>query len=166
MFYRGSKKVIPIKPLSKEDRDAIERLLNRSTPFNQEEIATSLAVIDAALDHPEKGVSSVYCAHLPHGDLLGFICFGPIPMTDRCYNLYWIVVDKKFTRRGVGGELMLYMEEKLVKKNGRRIYTDTSSAPQYEQARLFFENYGFFVDSVMDDFFRDGEDKIVYRKDT
>jgi GNAT superfamily N-acetyltransferase len=123
-----------------------------------------MEVVDAALDHPEKGEYSIYCAHMPQGDPLGFICFGPIPMTDRCYDLYWLVVDKKFTGRGVGGELMLYMEETLVKKNGRRIYIDTSSAQQYDSARLFCENCGFFVDSVLDDFYRDGDDKIIYRK--
>jgi GNAT superfamily N-acetyltransferase len=117
--------MIPIRPLYKEDRDAIQRLLIRSTPFNPAEIATAQGVIDTALDHPEKEAYSIYCAHLPLGDLLGFVCFGPIPMTDRCYDLNWIVVDHKFTGRGVGGELLLYMEETLVKKNGRRIYLDT-----------------------------------------
>ena len=156
--------MIPIRPLYKEDRDAIQRLLIRSTPFNPAEIATAQGVIDTALDHPEKEEYSIYCAHPPLGDLLGFVCFGPIPMTDRCYDLNWIVVDHKFTGRGVGGELLLYMEETLVKKNGRRIYLDTSSAPQYEPGRRFYENRGFYIDSVLDDFYRDGYDKIIYRK--
>lgn len=157
--------MIPVRPLVKDDREAIQRLLTRSTTFNQAEITTALEVVDAALAHPEKEEYIVYCAHLPAGDLIGFICFGPIPMTDRCYDLYWIVVDRKFTRRGVGAELMLSMEETLTKKNGRRIYIDTSSAPHYEAARLFYENCGFVVDSVLDDFYRLGDDKVIYRKE-
>ena len=157
--------MIPVKPLVKDDREAIQRLLVRSKTFNQAEIDTALEVIDAALAHPEKEEYTVYCTHLPSGDLIGFICFGPIPMTDRCYDLYWIIVDRKFTRRGVGAELMLNMEETLTQKNGRRIYIDTSSAPQYEAARLFYENCGFVVDSVLDDFYRVGDDKVIFRKE-
>ena len=156
--------MIPIRPLSEEDRNAAQRLLARSSPYNQTEVATALEIIDASLHHPEKEDYSVYCAHMPQGDPLGLICFGPIPMTDRCYDLYWIVVDNKFTGRGVGGELMLYMEETLVKKNGRRIYIEASSAPQYDRARRFYENHGFYVDNVFDDFYRPGDDKIIYRK--
>jgi ribosomal protein S18 acetylase RimI-like enzyme len=157
--------MIPVRPIVKDDRESIQRLLVRSTTFNQAEIDTALEVIDAALAQPEKEEYIVYCTHLPSGDLVGYICFGPIPMTDRCYDLYWIIVDRKFTRRGVGAELMLSMEETLTKKNGRRIYIDTSSAPQYEAARLFYENCGFVVDSVLDDFYRIGDDKVIYRKD-
>jgi ribosomal protein S18 acetylase RimI-like enzyme len=153
-----------IRPLHKEDRDTIQRLLTRSTPFEQKEVATAQEIVNAALDHPGNGKYNIYCAQIQQGNPLGFICFSHIPITDRCYDLQWIVVDKKFIGRGVGGELMLYMEEALVKKNGRRIYIEISSVPKYEPARHFYENHGFFVDSVLDDFYRDGEDKIIYRK--
>jgi ribosomal protein S18 acetylase RimI-like enzyme len=157
--------MLPIRPLHKGDRDTIQRILTRSTSFDQMEIATAEESVNMALDHRGNGEYSIYCAHMPQGDPLGFICFGHIPTTDRCYDLHWIVVDKKFTGRGVGGELLLFMEESLVKKNGRRIYIEISSAPKYNPIRHFYENRGFFVDSVLDDFYRDGEDKFIYRKD-
>lgn len=155
---------MPIRPLIKNDRDPIHKMLSHLNNFNQDEKRVALEAIDAALRSPDDEYS-VLCAHLRQGDLLGFICFGPKPLTEDCYNLYWIAVDKKFSRRGIGAELMLSMEEELLRKKARRIYIDTSSTQQYEAVRLFYEKCGFQVDSIQNDFYRIGDDKIIYRKE-
>jgi ribosomal protein S18 acetylase RimI-like enzyme len=156
--------MMPIRPLTKNDRDAVYKMLSQLSKVDPEEKRTAMAMIDAALQAPDEEYS-VLCAHLHQGDLLGFICFGPDPLSEDCYNLYWIMVDRKFGRRGIGSELMLSMEERLLRKNARRIYINISSAPQYEAVRLFYEKYGFLVDSILDDYYRSGVDKIMYRKE-
>lgn len=157
--------MLQIRPLVREDREHLLRLLKERGTFIDIEIQTAMEVIDEALTRPEREEYIVFCACLNNSDPIGFICFGPIPMTEGCYDLYWIAVDRKYSGRGVGSELLVGMEEYLGKKNVRRIYADTSSTAPYEAARCFYEKFGFEVDSVLDDFYRPGDDKIIYRKE-
>jgi GNAT superfamily N-acetyltransferase len=156
--------MIPIRQLIKEDRSALEKMLGQIHTFDNGEINAALSVIDDALNSPQKKYN-VLCAHLHQGPLLGFIAYGALPRTDNCSELYWIFVDKKFTRRGIGSELMLSMEEELIRTNSRRVYVTTASTPHFEPARIFFEKCGFQVDSILDDFYRVGDDKIILRKE-
>ena len=139
-------------------------MLSNKQIFNDQEIAIAVEIIDQVLQEPEKEDYSILCAVTEPNNVIGYICFGPVPLTDMAYDLYWILVDKKFSRRGVGTELMLVMEEILMGKKARRIYIDTSSTPPYQPAREFYEKSGFWVDAVLADFYRPGDDKVIYLK--
>jgi ribosomal protein S18 acetylase RimI-like enzyme len=86
-------------------------------------------------------------------------------MTDRCYDLYWIAVDEKFSRNGIGKKLLKAMEDFVVKEKARRIYIDTSSTTLYTAARTFYENHGFRLVTVLQDFYRLDDDKIIFMKE-
>ena len=154
-----------VEPVQTHDRKGLSRLFRQRGAFNENEVQVALEVVDEALRRPEKGDYCAFCALDSNGSLAGYICFGPIPMTEGCYDLYWIAVDEAFSRRGVGGKLLAFMEEFVIKKGARRIYVDTSSTPPYEPARAFYEKHGYRVACELKDFYREGDHKIIFMKE-
>ncbi|MEW6614615.1 MAG: GNAT family N-acetyltransferase [Thermodesulfobacteriota bacterium] len=154
-----------IRPLVFQDRSEILSLIEGTKTFNEMEIQVAAEVIDDALRHPEKSdyhiFSAVDASDLPKG----YICFGPIPMTQDGYDLYWIAVDKMASRQGIGGKLLEFMEANLRKKGARRVYVDTSSSPPYKAARAFYEKHGYQLVCVLDDFYREGDHKMIFMKE-
>ena len=155
---------ITIRPLISHDKEKLFSLVRQRGTFNEKEIEVAIEVIEDTLSFPEKKEYFTFCAFDSADNLAGFICFGPIPMTDGCYDLYWIAVDEKFSRHGIGKKLLNSMENFAVKEKARHIYIDTSSTLPYAAARNFYENHNFCVVSVLQDFYRPGDDKIVYLK--
>ncbi|MFH1623799.1 MAG: GNAT family N-acetyltransferase [Pseudomonadota bacterium] len=154
-----------IRPLIFQDRSKIFRLIEGTRTFNKMEIEVAGEVIDDALRHPGKNDYQVFCAVNGSDSLNGYICFGPIPMTRDRYDLYWIAVDERVSRQGVGGRLLEFMEADLLTKRARRVYVDTSSTPPYKAARAFYEKHGYLLACVLDDFYRKGDHKMIFMKE-
>ncbi len=153
-----------IRPIVRQDKDKILPILKQRGTFNEKEIQVALEVIDEGLRMPGGNDYHIFCACEDSGELAGYICYGPIPMTDYCYDLYWIAVDERVSRRGVGEGLLRFMEESVGKKGAKKIYVETSSTALYEAARSFYKKHGYGVVSILTDFYRDGDDKIVFMK--
>ncbi len=153
-----------IRPYCSPDLSRIRDILTGSKTFTEEEITVALSVLEDAQRCPQSGDYTVFCADDERGTVVGYICYGPVPMTDRCYDLYWICVDRGSKRTGLGSSLIGEMESDLKKRGVRHIYIDTSSTPPYRDARLFYERHGYKVVSVSPDYYCDGDDKIVYLK--
>ena len=86
-------------------------------------------------------------------------------MTDRRFDLYWVAVNPALGRQGVGRLLLARMEAELGAQGPAKIYVDTSSTPGYDPARSFYEKNGYQVACVFRDFYRDGDDKVIYLKE-
>ena len=153
-----------IRPIIRQDKDKILPILKQRGTFNEKEIHVALEVIDEGLRVPGGNDYHIFCACEDSGQLVGYVCFGPIPMTDYCYDLYWIAVDERASRRGVGESLLRFMEKSAVKKGAKKIYVETSSTPLYEAARSFYKKHGYDVVSMLTDFYRDGDHKMVFMK--
>ena len=52
------------------------------------------------------------------GQVLGFAYYAPAAMTDRTWYLYWIAVKKHTQARGIGGQLLRYVEEDIRSRRG------------------------------------------------
>ena len=154
-----------IRPLAPQDRDKIRWLIEQRGTFSEKEIQVAMGVVDEALRHPEREDYHVLCAVDGPDSLAGYICFGPIPMTDRCYDLYWIAVDERFARKGLGGKLLEHMEHELAGEKARRIYVDTSSTAAYEAARSFYEKHGYRAVCVLDHFYAESNHKMIFAKE-
>ncbi len=154
-----------IRPLISQDKDKILRLLRQRGTFTEREVQVALEVIDETLRQPEGKDYHIFCTDDGLDCLIGYICFGPIPLTDNCYDLYWIAVDKRFARKGIGGKLLGFMEEFVIRKGARHIYVDTSSTPPSEPARSFYEKHGYHVGCVLNDFYREGDHKMIFMKE-
>jgi GNAT superfamily N-acetyltransferase len=154
-----------LQPLILDHREHISKLLEQGNVFNREEIQVALEVIDEALNGPGKKNYRVFCAFDNDRNLAGFICFGPIPMTERCYDLYWLKVDEASSRKGIGGALLGFMEECVAREGARRIYVETSSTVPYQAARSLYEKHGYQLVSSLRDFYRQGDHKVIFMKE-
>jgi ribosomal protein S18 acetylase RimI-like enzyme len=88
----------------------------------------------------------------------------PEKFTDGTYNLLAIGVAQYSQRKGVAKEMMKYIEQLLKHKDGRILIVETSSDDAQIGARHFYQKIGYTQAAVIKDFWKDGEDKIVFWK--
>ncbi len=153
-----------IRPLESHDRIAIGRILCQDGTFNEKEVQVALELVDEVLKLPLHPDYQIFSAVLPPDVIAGFICFGPVPLTDHCYDLYWIAVDSRYHKKGVGSRLLGIMEDVVREKSGRYIYVDTSSSSAYAAARSFYKKHGYRMVCVLDNFYRQGDHKVLFQK--
>ncbi len=151
-----------IRPIRPEDRTPLARLVGRDGLFNAEEVRVALELIDAALADPD-GEFRVRVATV--GDTLaGYLCFGPTPMTDTTWDLYWIVTDPEHRGAGVGSALIEHLEREVRGRGARYIRVETSSTELYGSAQRFYQRHAYPVFARFPDFYRAGDDLLVLYK--
>lgn len=153
--------MITIRTAAGDDRHPLFTLIATIDNFTADEKELAREVIHDGLASEKNGYHILVAVDSEYA-LCGFICFGRIPITVKRWDLYWIAVTPELSRKGVGSMLMQDMEERLGK--GARVYIDTSSTGGYAKARSFYERQGYHVACVLPDFYRTGDDKVVYCK--
>lgn len=155
-----------IRQLDPRDRSRIEEMVVSSGNFNDVEIETALELVDEAI---EKGDASGYIfAVLEYGKNhpipQAFACYGPTPLTEGVYDLYWIVVDRAARKKGIGRCLLEHVEHEVKKKNGRMLIIETSSQESYGETIRFYEKNDYQPAARIKDFYRIGDDKLMFTK--
>ena len=153
--------MIMIRKAGESDRAGLLTIVAAQDNFTVLEREIAEEVIDDGLTG--KDDYEIIVAGEPGGQLVGFICFGPIPLTDCSFDLYWIATLPIHGRQGIGGRLLVAMEEEL-RRTKAVVYIDTSSTPGYDKARAFYEKHGYQVAASLKDFYHPGDDRIIYRK--
>jgi ribosomal protein S18 acetylase RimI-like enzyme len=153
---------ILVRPIIPEDREHLVRVIKQQKNFLPCEIDVASEVIDATFNPVED--YQALAAFDPQQHLLGFISFGPIPLTVNRFDIYWIAVDPDNGRHGIGTVLVREMEKRLQQTGSGHIYIETSSTEGYLPARLFYEKNDYQLVSHLKDFYRDGDDRMIYRK--
>jgi ribosomal protein S18 acetylase RimI-like enzyme len=151
-----------IRPIIPTDREQLLRVVRLQTNFLECEVEVAMEVIDGTFDPVED--YRTLAATENDNTIAGFISYGPIPLTENRYDLYWIAVDPAYGRHGIGSQLMAAMEEDLRRAGPGHIYIDTSSTEGYAKARAFYEKNGYRIASLLKDFYRDGDDRVLYLK--
>ena len=98
------------------------------------------------------------------GRMLGFAYYAPAAMTDRTWYLYWIAVAKPTQARGIGGQLLKHVEDEIRDRRGRMLLIETSSLPHYDLTRKFYVKHHYDQAAVIADFYAEGDDLVVFRK--
>jgi ribosomal protein S18 acetylase RimI-like enzyme len=96
--------------------------------------------------------------------VLGFACYGPRDLTSGVFDLYWIAVDSKSHRNGVGRRLLTAAEEAVCQAGGRMLIAETSGTPDYEPTRKFYLSMGYRVEATIKDFYSEGDDLAIFVK--
>jgi ribosomal protein S18 acetylase RimI-like enzyme len=152
-----------IRKLVKQDRDVLKKILADTNHFNDDEINVAMELIDIYLKDENQKDYIIY-VYEDSGKTAGYICYGRRPLTDGTYDLYWIAVDPNIHGKGIGSKLIEYMESDVKKLNGYLILIETSGKAQYEGERRFYEKNGYDTQTIIKDFYRNGDDLFVYRK--
>lgn len=97
-------------------------------------------------------------------DVLGFAYCEPERITDRTFNLLAIAVEPSWQSRGVGQQLVVAVEQELRASGARVLLVETSSLPEFERTRSFYDRLGFAREAVIREFYAEGDDKVVFWK--
>jgi ribosomal protein S18 acetylase RimI-like enzyme len=156
-----------IRPMVAADRGGVFRILENAGNFTPEEVATALELIDEWLELGEHSGYLTYVLEAQADDsseVLGYVCFGPTPLTESTYDLYWIAVDKSRHRGGVGKKLMKFAEEEIARRGGRLLVIETSSQETYGGTIQFYERTGYELVGKIKEYYKPGDDKLIFVK--
>ena len=151
-----------IRPIAAKDREPLAELLGRIDTFSPPEVSCALELIDEALAEPG-GSYRVKVAELD-GRVVGYICYGPTPMTVGTFDLYWIASAPEVRGQGVGSALVAAMEGDLRKRKARLLRVETSAMEAYGPTRGFYEAMQYKEEARFRDFYKVGEDLIILSK--
>lgn len=159
--------------------DEVEELVKLTEAtgfFRQEEVSVAREVLAEAASHvatPEGGETlhnqdegSGYIVRVAGepGNALGYVCFGPTPLTRGTWDIYWLAVHPERQRRGIGKSLMRQAEAEIRRNQGRLAVVETSSQDLYLPTRQFYIQLGYQEVCCIPDFYDIGDAKIVYTK--
>jgi ribosomal protein S18 acetylase RimI-like enzyme len=152
-----------IRPTLPADTPAILALVEGTGVFHAREIETLGGLLaDYHADYQESGHVAV--SDERDGQVVGFAYYAPDSMTDRTWYLYWIAVSRAVQARGIGAALLRHVEEDIRARRGRLLFIETSSQPSYEPTRRFYARHGYAVAATLRDYYRDGDDMVVFGK--
>ncbi len=153
-----------IRPLLATDRESVIRILENAGNFTVDEVATARELIDEWLEQGEESGYLTYVLEEDSLGVLGYVCFGPTPLTEWTYDLYWIAVDKSKHRGGVGKRLLKFVEEEVERCGGRLLLIETSSQETYGGTIQFYERTGYRLVGRVADYYKAGDDKLIFAK--
>lgn len=98
------------------------------------------------------------------GHVVGFAHYGPAPITDGTWFVYWIAVDQSSRAQGLGTIILKNLEQEIRREQGRMILIETSSKPHYEATRQFYLRKGYTLCSTIPDYYANGDSKCIFQK--
>ena len=95
----------------------------------------------------------------------GYVVFGRTPLTEFSWDIYWLVVDKKFQGRGLGKKLLKSCETFILKEQKRAVLrAETSSREEYFRANRLYMSMDFGETGRISDFYAKDDDLVIYSK--
>jgi ribosomal protein S18 acetylase RimI-like enzyme len=149
--------------MSGEDRPRIAEILRDTPEFKPSEVVVAEELIDSYLDDPSGSGYHVLVAEADSA-VGGYICYGPTPLTEGTWDIYWVAVSRQKQDQGIGSALVKSAEEEITKDQGRLVIIETSSTPLYEKTRRFHLGEGYQVVCRILDFYAPGDDKLILQK--
>jgi ribosomal protein S18 acetylase RimI-like enzyme len=150
-----------IRPARPEDRARIHEILEATARFTRQEIGWAMELVDLVNNgRPD------YEAHVleQHNTIHGYVLFGPTPMAEGVWDLYWIAVDPQQQGQGFGQFLLRFVENEVRRRDGRMLLIETSSKRSYAPTVRFYQRAGYQEISRIKDFYRIEDDKVVFSK--
>jgi ribosomal protein S18 acetylase RimI-like enzyme len=146
-----------------DEATPIVQLARQARVFDDEEIA---AVEELVSDYVAKGDASPYrfLSCRQDGRVLGFTCYCRRSLTRSTFDLCWICSAPNAQHQGVGSALLRQTEQAVRQEGGRLLLVETSSRPEYEPARRFYESHGYRREAVVADFYAEGDSLVLYSK--
>jgi ribosomal protein S18 acetylase RimI-like enzyme len=152
-----------IRPIQPSDTPALVEMARGTDAFRPIEIQALQEVLDDY--HAQNAADGHRAVALEaDGNVVGFAYFAEAAMTDRTWSLWWIVVDRTVQARGIGGELLQYVEAAVRSAAGRQLVIETSSLPKYELTRRFYLKYGYSQIAAVKDYYAEADDMLFFCK--
>ncbi|MCL2149338.1 MAG: GNAT family N-acetyltransferase [Dehalococcoidia bacterium] len=153
---------LSIRTLVSNDRNIVVGILCGTPEFEPAEIPVAEEVLDAYLASPGGGYQALVAEE--DGAVLGYICFGTIPLTAAAWDIYWLAVQREQRGRGVGRTLLAEAEGQMKRAGGYLVLIETSSKPNYLPTRRFYRKNGYHETSCIWDFYGIGDHRVTFAK--
>jgi GNAT superfamily N-acetyltransferase len=143
-----------IRSMESRDKEAILDLLQETDMFTPAEVAVAEEIMDIYLTRPDQTDYGVVVVENADGGVAGYMS----------YDLYWMAVAPKEQGRGHGKTLVKWLEDQVKSWDGRMIIIETSSQLKYHPTREFYMRLGYKEVARVPDFYKPGDDRIIYVK--
>ncbi|RKG93099.1 GNAT family N-acetyltransferase [Corallococcus terminator] len=153
-----------IRTLERKDREPLVALIRRIETFSQEEQDCAIELVDTALTAGNRDYSILVADRGQEGGLVGYACYGPTPMTENAFDLYWIASSPEVRGQGIGAALVSAMEGDLRRRKARLIRVETSATEAYGPTRGFYASMKYGEEARLRDFYKQGDDLIILTK--
>lgn len=148
-----------IRAVTKSDTDGLKKVVDSSELFPSEYLDE---MISDYFNNPD--TQDIWFTYIDNNKQVAIGYCVPEKLTDGTYNLLAIGVFQDIQRKGIASQMMNYIEQLLKQKDGRILIVETSSNDAQIGARNFYQKIGYTKAAVIKDFWKDGEDKIVFWK--
>ncbi len=162
--------VLPLPPASEfrtvlreSDAEAIARVVARTGVFSVAEVKIARSLVEETRAGMPGADYRFLIADGADG-IDGYTSFGPIPGTERRYELYWIAIDPTVRSRGLGRALLAETERAVRTLGGTHVFAHTSTRADYEPAHAFYRANGYTEHTVVRDYYSDGDGMAIYGK--
>lgn len=142
----------------------------------REDLAALRAVLDATGLFPGEMLDAMLEPHFSgqapdevwltcdDGAPVAIACHAPERMTSGTRNLLLIAVHPERQGQGLGAAMMAHVEAALAASGERILLVETSGLPEFARTRRFYARLGYEEEARIREFYRAGEDKVVFRK--
>ncbi len=148
-----------IRAVTKLDIEGLKKVVDSSELFPSEYLDEMIADYFNNTDSQD-----IWFAYIDDNKPVAIGYCVPEKLTDGTYNLLAIGVSEDYQKKGIASEMMKYIEQMLKQIDGRILIVETSSDNAQFGARIFYQKIGYIQSAVIKDFWKDGEDKIVFWK--
>ncbi|MDX2270548.1 MAG: GNAT family N-acetyltransferase [Cyanobacteriota bacterium] len=97
-------------------------------------------------------------------ELVGVAYVAPERMTEGTWTLHLIAIHPNYQRQGRGAALLNHVEQMLTKYGERVLLVETSGLEEFEYVRGFYRKSGYDEEARIREFYKAGDDKIIFRK--
>lgn len=153
-----------VRPMASADLQPVLSLIRTTGLFTPDEIRVAEELIDVYLNDSKQREYFVAVIENDSGRIVGYMTYGPTPLTEGTWDLYWIAVSPQEQKKGYGQKLVLWLEAEVRRQLGRLILIETSSQPKYQPTRKFYEKLGYTEIARVPDFYRPGDDRVIFGK--
>ncbi len=153
-----------VRPMLAEDKPAVMDLIRATDMFTDAEVQVAEELVDIYLRDRDQKDYNVVVVGGEAGGVAGYMTWGPTPLTEGAFDLYWMAVSPKAQGRGYGKELVRWLEKTVDGLGGRLLIIETSSQPKYHPTRAFYLGLNYTEVARVPDFYKAGDDRVIYTK--
>jgi ribosomal protein S18 acetylase RimI-like enzyme len=146
-----------------QDKPSIVQMLQNMPEFKPPEVVVAEEVLDNYLHDSIRSGYHVFVAEI-NALIVGYICYGPTPLTEGTWDIYWLAVAPNQQSQGIGKSLLAFAEENIKETTGKIAVVETSSKPEYEATGRFYRTQGYELVCRIPDFYAPGDDKLIFLK--
>ena len=153
-----------IRPMEPRDKEPVIGHVRATGFFTPAEIVVAEELMDIYLEDPEQKDYRIVVVENEGKDAVGYMTWGPTPLAEDAYDIYWMAVSPAEQGRGQGKALISWVEDEVRRRDGRMIIIETSSQPKYQATRQFYIDLDYKEVARIPDFYRAGDDRVIYAK--